>query len=99
MISIIIAFDILYNNFDNTTTSLVEIENKIIDKIQNILQFIKAKNINKQVIRRMENIVLVLKKNNNVYKKKQAAIKCTSIAINLVILKEIVFNLIKNSNN
>ena len=33
MISIIIAFDILYNNFDNTTTSLVEIENKIIDKI------------------------------------------------------------------
>lgn len=34
---IIIMLDFLYKNFDITTTSLLEIDDKTIDKIQNIL--------------------------------------------------------------
>lgn len=50
-ISIIIALDLLYEDFYITTVSLLETNDKIIDQIQSILQLKKAKNLNKRATR------------------------------------------------
>lgn len=47
MIVIVIALNFLYNNFDTTTLSLLEADNKTIDQIENILQSKEANNISK----------------------------------------------------
>lgn len=54
-----------------TTTSLLEIENKIIDQIQSMLQLKKAKNICKCITRAIEDLIILYKDNNNNWK-----IKC-----------------------
>lgn len=70
IIIIIIAFDTLYNNINITTTSFLKIENKIINKIQNILQSKKIKNISKYIIKEIKNLAIAFKNNNNAFKKK-----------------------------
>ena len=47
-IAIVIALDTLYEGFDMTTASLLEMVNKTIDEIQSILQSKEAKNISKR---------------------------------------------------
>lgn len=61
----VITQDSLYNNFDTMTLSLLKSKNILIDKIQSILHFKKAKNISKYTIREIEKLVLVFKDNNN----------------------------------
>lgn len=69
----VIALGTLYNNFDMTTTSLLEIENKIIDQIQSILQLEKAKNICKCTTWAIGDLVILYKDNNNNQKIKYKA--------------------------
>lgn len=47
IIAIVIALDILYNDFDIIITSLLQTSDKMINQIQSILQSKKAKNISK----------------------------------------------------
>lgn len=47
IIAIMITLDSLHKDFDTTTTSLLETEDKTIDQIQSILQLKKAKNLSK----------------------------------------------------
>lgn len=63
-ITIIITLDILHNNFDIIIASFLEIGNKIIDQIQNILQSKKAKNHSKRLIGTIEDLIMVFKDNN-----------------------------------
>lgn len=65
IIAMVIAHDSLYNNFDTMTLSLLESKNKLIDKIQSILQFKEAKNISKYTIREIGKLGLVFKNNNS----------------------------------
>lgn len=64
-IGIVIALDILHDDFDTTIASLLETGNKIIDQIQSILQSKKVKNISKQTTRVVENLAISYKQNNN----------------------------------
>lgn len=69
IVVIIIALDLLYNNFNITTTSLLKFRDKTINQIQSILQSRKAKNISKYTIKAMEDLVIVFKDNNSLKKK------------------------------
>lgn len=60
-----IVLDLLYNDFDIITTSLLESKDKIINQIQSILQLRKAKNINKRTTKAIGNLAIVFKDNNN----------------------------------
>ena len=46
-IAIVIALNSSYEDFNTTTTSLLEIGKKIINQIQNVLQLKEVKNISK----------------------------------------------------
>ena len=70
MIAIVIALDSLHKDFDTTTTSLLETEDKIIDQIQNILQFKEANNISKQATGEDIGKLAIVFQNNNAPKKK-----------------------------
>lgn len=72
MIAIVIVLDILNDNFDTITVSLLKTKNKIINQIQRILQSKEAKNINKQIIRIVEDLAMSYKENNNWSLKKKA---------------------------
>lgn len=61
IIAISIVLNFLYNNFDTTTTSLLEIGNKTIDKIQSILQSKKAKNLSKRATKATGNLAIVFR--------------------------------------
>lgn len=63
MIAIVVTFDILHDDFDITTASLLEVGDKIIDKIQSILQFKKAKNISKYTIGGIRDLVITFRNN------------------------------------
>lgn len=60
-ITIVIAFDLIYNDFKTKTLNLLETDNKIIDKIQQILSFAKAKNLSKQATSITNNLVILFK--------------------------------------
>lgn len=60
-----IVLDLLYNDFDIITTSLLESKDKIINQIQSILQLRKAKNINKRITKAIGDLAIVFKDNNN----------------------------------
>lgn len=63
-------FDSLYEDFNTTITSLLEIDNKMIDKIQNILQFKEAKNISKKATRNTKNLIIAFKDSITIPKRK-----------------------------
>lgn len=67
--AIVISLDTLHNNFDTTTTSLLEIGNMIIDQIQNILQSKETKNLSKQSIRAVRDIAMTFRDNYSRKKK------------------------------
>lgn len=72
IISIVIIFNSLYKNFDITIANLLKIDNKIIIKIQSIIQSKKIKNLSKQVIGSVGNLVIIFqrkKKKINPYDK------------------------------
>lgn len=90
-----IAFNSLYKNFDPIIINLLEMDNKIIDQIQTILQFKKVKNINKQATEAISNQIIIFR-NKNVSIKKQTAIISITTAINLVIIRKTAFFSISN---
>lgn len=47
MIAIVLTLNFLYEDFDTTIVSLLETDDKTIDKIQSILQSKKVKNFSK----------------------------------------------------
>lgn len=55
-ITIMITLNSLHKDFDTTTASLLETENKPIDQIQSILQSKEVKNLSKQVIGFVEDL-------------------------------------------
>lgn len=57
-IAIIIALDILYNNFDIIIASMFETENKFIDKIFTIIQLKKAKLKSKKATKNINDAVM-----------------------------------------
>ena len=61
MIAIVIAFDLLYKDFDNTITSLLEMGDKIIDQIQSILKSKETKNLSKGVARATNDLVMTFR--------------------------------------
>lgn len=67
--AIVISLDTLDDNFDITTTSLLEIGNMIIDQIQSILQSKEAKNLSKQSIRAVRDIAMTFRDNYSRKKK------------------------------
>lgn len=58
IITIVIALDILYNDFDTTTASMLKMENKSINEIFTIIQSKEVKLKNKQVMRNIGDAVL-----------------------------------------
>lgn len=96
IIRIEIARDLLYNNFDTTTTSLLKVGNKIIDQIYSILQLRKAKNNGKRAIKAIRDPAIAFKDNKGP-KKKHIEMKNTSIVTNQVILVAIAHNLIEKN--
>lgn len=63
--AIVIALDLLYQDFDPTITSLLETNEKSIYKIQSILQSKKAKNLSKQAIEVVANLAMAFKDKEN----------------------------------
>lgn len=61
IIAIVIGLNLLYEDFDKTTTSLLGIGNKIINQIQSILQSKEAKNLSKYAIRDTGNLAMAFK--------------------------------------
>ena len=57
-ITIVIAFNSIYNNFETKTSILLKFGNKNIDKIQNILYLAKARNLSKQTIDVISNVAM-----------------------------------------
>lgn len=76
-IAIIIAHDSRYYDFKTKRSSLLEIGNKTIDKIQQIFYFAKAKNLSKLAIGVINNLTILFKwfqrGYNNYLKRKQKA--------------------------
>lgn len=64
-IVIIIALDSLYNDFNIINVNLLKIKNEIINQIQSMLQLKKAKNISKQTIKVVKDLIIAFKNNNN----------------------------------
>lgn len=64
IITIIIAFDLLYEDFDITIAGLLEMDNKTIDQIQSILQLKKVKNLSKQAIGSTSNLAIAFRDKN-----------------------------------
>lgn len=87
----------LYNNFNIIITSLLESKNKIINRIQSILQLGEAKNISKQAIRLIGNLIMAFKDNNRP-KKRYKEMKTTIIAIILATLGLTIANLTKKQH-
>lgn len=69
-IAIMITLDSLNKDFDTTTASLLEIDDKIIDQIQKILQFQEAKNICKQAFGSGTGNLTIAFRDKNVPKKR-----------------------------
>ena len=69
-IAVVIDLNTLYNDFKTTTMSLLEIRDKLIDKIQSILQFKEAKNISKYTTRGTEKLAMTFRNNINSFKRK-----------------------------
>lgn len=69
-IAIIIVFDSLQKDFDIITANLLESNDKMIDQIQSILQFKKAKNINKQSMGDIKNLAITFKDSAVAFKQK-----------------------------
>lgn len=63
IITIVIALNILYNNFDLITANLIKTGDKSIEQIQSILQLKKAKNINKQFMEAVAEIAMAFRDN------------------------------------
>lgn len=63
-IAIVIALDSLYNDFSAITKSKLELRDKTIDKIQQILTSTEAKFINKSTIRVTNDLVMMSKSRN-----------------------------------
>ena len=76
IIAIVIALDTLHDNFNTTTTSLLESENKTIDQIQSILQWKEAKNISKRATKVKEDLAMAFKDSNSPKKKAYRDEKC-----------------------
>lgn len=55
----------IYKDCDIKTLSLFKIGDKIIDKIEEIFYFIKAKNRNKQAINVTNNVIMFFKRSQN----------------------------------
>ena len=60
-IAIVIALDSLHEDFDTTTTSLLETSNKTIDQIQSILQSKEAKNLSKRATGDIGDLAMVFR--------------------------------------
>lgn len=69
IIAIVIALDLLYNNFDTMTASLLETGDKSIDKTQNILESKETKNISKCTTRRTRELPIAFRDNNGLKQK------------------------------
>ena len=69
-IAIVIDLNTLHNDFETTTTSLLEIGDKLIDKIQSILQSKKAKNISKCTTKGTGKLAMTFRNNINSFKRK-----------------------------
>lgn len=67
IIAIVIALDTLHDDFETTTTSLLESGDKTIDQIQSILQSREAKNISKRTTGAVGDLAMSLRNNNNYY--------------------------------
>lgn len=75
-ITIIITLNLIYNDFETKTSNLLKTNKKTINKIQQIVNFVKAKNLSKQATGITNNIIILVKKskkgyNNNNYLKKK----------------------------
>lgn len=70
MIAIVLALNFLYQDFDTTTVSLLETNDKTIDKIQSILQSKKVKNLSKQTIRNTGKLAKAFKDKDTPNKRK-----------------------------
>lgn len=55
------ALDLLHNDFESTTITMLERGNKTINKIQQILAFTKAKFISKQAISLIGDLIIMSK--------------------------------------
>ena len=64
-IAIVIALDTLYDDFETTTTSLLETGDKTIDQIQSIPQSKEAKNISKRITGAVGDLAMAFKSSNN----------------------------------
>lgn len=60
-IQIVIALNLINNNFKTKILCLFKIGNKIINKIQQILYSAKAKNLNKQATNITKNLAILFK--------------------------------------
>lgn len=92
MIAIVIALNSLHKNFDTTTTSLLGLGNKTIDKIRSILQSKKAKNIRTQVKKVTDDLAMTLS-DKDVFKKKLIVMMSITIIISLITLKGTTYSL------
>lgn len=61
--TIIIIFNMLLVKFDIITISFLKISNMTINQIQNILYSKKIKNFNKKLIKAINNLAIIFKKN------------------------------------
>lgn len=68
--AIVIVFDFLHQFFDTIILSLLETVDRIIDKIQRILQFKEAKKLNKQATGNIGDLVIVFRDKSVSSKKK-----------------------------
>lgn len=72
----VITLDLLHNNFDTITTSLLKSGDKTIDQIQSIFQLKKAKNISKCATRVTRNLAIAFRNNNGTKKKAHRDEEC-----------------------
>lgn len=70
IIAIIIALDLIYQDFDTSTISILKTGKKSINKIYSILQSKEAKNLDKQATRDVNDLVMGFMDKKNTLKKR-----------------------------
>lgn len=76
IIAIVVALDSLHNNFETTTTSILEQGDKTIDEIQQILASVKAKFISKRATKVTGDLAMMFRRRNSERQKASSDNKC-----------------------
>lgn len=74
--TLVVAFDSLYDNFEMTTTSFLHLSNKELEKIQQIVTSTEIADIAKRVVRAVADLTIMAKKNKSEKSDSRSNKKC-----------------------